>query len=262
MVLLNSYMVMFSIVLMVKAHSEVNLTFVEGEISVMESSEEWMEFNFTCRQSCDGLYITVVALDETVASVVGDTVISLKEEPIVFNSTDSETLTDGMGSGHTDINSPSQESLYDQLGHWWSVIMGNDEPTPSATPLPISDSEGESGQVRLAVRGVFLGRTALGFYIHNGSNSTSALKASKEYSVRVTRSTGIVDKIYKLSLMILIPINTCAMSCTLDLEIVFAMLKKPIAPSIGFGCQYVLMPLVRLFPPKTYLISGSQVIEK
>ncbi|XP_067943392.1 ileal sodium/bile acid cotransporter-like [Watersipora subatra] len=66
-----------------------------------------------------------------------------------------------------------------------------------------------------------------------------------EYSVGVTRPPPqIQDRIYIYGIMVLVTLTTFTFGLGLDLKKVKEYLKKPIAPGIGMGCQFIVMPLV------------------
>lgn len=51
-------------------------------------------------------------------------------------------------------------------------------------------------------------------------------------------------KIFVSLLIILITIANVLMGCELDLNVVWATVRRPVAPAIGFFTQFFLMPLV------------------
>lgn len=62
--------------------------------------------------------------------------------------------------------------------------------------------------------------------------------------VTVLRNLRPIDKIFMYLVSVFLFIITMGFGCKLDLGIVKECLKKPVAPGIGFGCQYLVMPLV------------------
>lgn len=48
------------------------------------------------------------------------------------------------------------------------------------------------------------------------------------------------------SIILLVIFANIGMGCKIDLDVVKEVLRRPIAPSIGFCCQFIVMPLVRI----------------
>ena len=69
---------------------------------------------------------------------------------------------------------------------------------------------------------------------------------SDRLPISVVRPMSQITKIFTISVAVLVSINYINMGCALDLVVVMSVLKRPIAPSIGFVCQYCFMPLVCL----------------
>jgi hypothetical protein len=91
--------------------------------------------------------------------------------------------------------------------------------------------------------------------IFNGTSSKTktlytaepdARKTQQEFvfPVTVLRSIRPIDKIFMILMTAFLFLITMGFGCKLDLGIVKECLKKPVAPGIGFGCQYLVMPLV------------------
>ena len=64
------------------------------------------------------------------------------------------------------------------------------------------------------------------------------------FPVTVLRNIRLIDKIFMGLMTVFLFLITLGFGCKLDLGIVKECLKKPVAPGIGFGCQYIVMPLV------------------
>ncbi|XP_045194746.2 ileal sodium/bile acid cotransporter-like [Mercenaria mercenaria] len=64
------------------------------------------------------------------------------------------------------------------------------------------------------------------------------------FPVTVLRNIRTVDKIFMYLITVFLILITMGFGCQLDLGIVKECLKKPVAPGIGFGCQYLVMPLL------------------
>lgn len=70
---------------------------------------------------------------------------------------------------------------------------------------------------------------------------------SDPLSITVIRETRVIDTVFTYSVAILVSLIYINFGCVLDWEVLKQTLKKPIGPAIGFGCQFVLMPLVSDF---------------
>ena len=64
------------------------------------------------------------------------------------------------------------------------------------------------------------------------------------YQVIVLRRRRVVDDVFRYGLIALACILYVGFGCKIDLQIIKNILKKPISPAIGFGCQFILMPVV------------------
>ena len=67
---------------------------------------------------------------------------------------------------------------------------------------------------------------------------------SERLTISVVRPMSQITKIFTISVAVLVSINYINMGCALDMDVVLSVLKRPIAPTIGFVCQYSFMPLV------------------
>lgn len=91
------------------------------------------------------------------------------------------------------------------------------------------------------VRALFLGKTTI--HVVKEVNGTTR-SVSKPLEVSVVRRVSAISKAFIISVATLVSLNYINMGCALDLAVVKSVLKKPIAPSIGFLSQYAVMPLV------------------
>ena len=87
-----------------------------------------------------------------------------------------------------------------------------------------------------------IGRTFISFVLFNDSGAYFY----KEVKLPVTifRNLRIVDYAFQILVYVFLIFVTLAFGCKLDLTIVKENLKRPIAPCIGLGCQFVIMPMV------------------
>ena len=108
------------------------------------------------------------------------------------------------------------------------------------------------GSVRVDINGILLGIASMDVKLNNGDMSTSDVKesingsvvAEKSFTVGVVRPITLVDQVFRIVIGVVISLVLLGFGCGLNLEVVKECLKKPIAPGIGLGCQYILMPLV------------------
>lgn len=92
------------------------------------------------------------------------------------------------------------------------------------------------------VEGELLGHTQLNI-VHKQSNGKT-IDTSNDLKITVKRKYSTVSTIFIYAVVILVSLNYINMGCALKLDVVKDVLRKPIAPAIGFICQYLIMPLV------------------
>jgi hypothetical protein len=146
-----------------------------------------------------------------------------------------------------------------------------------------NSTEYSNNSLYFTVRGVFLGYARISFYVNNSvtfesdstnssiritnlpsniqsetssydyaqtvsdsSKTTTAKSLPFRYKVVVVRKERIVDYMFLVGVTILVFCANMGMGCKVDLDVVKEIFKKPIAPSIGFCCQYLIMPLVSI----------------
>ena len=115
------------------------------------------------------------------------------------------------------------------------------------------------GSVQLKLHGILLGITDIDIKLkHIGNSLTSGINNTdvtedtyitdvieRTFNVDVLRVMRPIDDAFKVIVGCFISIVIMGFGCGLDLEVVKECVKKPVAPVIGLGCQYILMPLVR-----------------
>lgn len=99
----------------------------------------------------------------------------------------------------------------------------------------------DSNNGSFLVRALFLGKTSI--HVVKEVNGTTK-DWSKSLEVSVVRRVSAISRAFVASVATLVSLNYINMGCALDLTVVKSVLKKPIAPSIGFVSQYAIMPLV------------------
>ena len=107
-------------------------------------------------------------------------------------------------------------------------------------------------KVNFTVVGIQLGK--IYSHLHTSTDQVSGASDNIQWT-RVTnvdelvvillRRTGVKDTIFLVFTILLVVILTTFLGATLDVKVILKILKKPIAPAIGFFCQYVVLPHVR-----------------
>lgn len=132
-------------------------------------------------------------------------------------------------------------------------IISQDESIAS-----VSNSTFVKGDIHLnssfLVRGNFLGKTSI--RVVKSVNGTIKDK-SQLLPVSVVRKVKEISKVFTISVAVLVSLNYINMGCALDLNVVASVLKKPIAPAIGFFSQYAIMPLVSTLNQNKFIILFS-----
>jgi sodium/bile acid cotransporter 3/5 len=92
----------------------------------------------------------------------------------------------------------------------------------------------------MTVSALQMGRTTLNWTItdpDSGESVTSVIPVS------VVRKDTNLQLIFTVVVGVLVSINNINMGCFIDLEKIKSVLRKPVAPVIGFACQFLFMPL-------------------
>lgn len=94
------------------------------------------------------------------------------------------------------------------------------------------------------ISGEFLGMAKI--YANISSNGKSQ-RSNESLSVVIIREERLIDRIFTVSVVILVSILYINFGAALDLGKVKEILVRPIGPLIAFVCQFLFMPLVKLF---------------
>jgi len=108
---------------------------------------------------------------------------------------------------------------------------------------------------RFAIRGRFLGRTVINIETLNATQLTRSVNGQTltvvnaslplvNYHVSVVRKERFIDHLFIGLVSFMVICANIGMGCKIDLAVVKEVLTKPIAPAVGFSCQYLIMPLV------------------
>lgn len=112
-----------------------------------------------------------------------------------------------------------------------------------------------SANCSFGIRGLFLGRTAvrIKYTAYNSAElpddsvdleATNTTAESTWMHVAVVRKDRMIDHIFLGLVTLMVIIANIGMGCKIEMPVVKEVLKRPIAPIIGFCCQYLIMPLV------------------
>jgi len=111
-------------------------------------------------------------------------------------------------------------------------------------PKDLSEPKTFYFNTTFTVSGKFLGKTKI--HVKMLSNETAGKNSttkSHPYSVWVIGDNQKMQHIFIAILSLLLIAANVLMGAQLNLSIVVEVLKKPLAPAIGFCCQYLFMPL-------------------
>lgn len=102
----------------------------------------------------------------------------------------------------------------------------------------------ENATFSVYLEGVSLGRTALKFQVI--TKNMTLIPLGNTLAVGVVRGdhNAMLTRIFSVSMAVMIFGNNIIMGMQLEWKVIMAVIKKPIAPSIGFVCQFGLMPLL------------------
>ncbi|KHJ45044.1 bile acid transporter [Trichuris suis] len=122
-------------------------------------------------------------------------------------------------------------------------IIAVDYEDLSAMELPPAKSPNNKN-ITFVVTGKFLGHGFVRFETicsdKNGNNKSHSFL----YRMAVTRTEDTLGYVFIGVLSILLCIANFIMASEIKLEVVWSVIKRPVAPAIGFFCQFVLMPLI------------------
>ena len=94
----------------------------------------------------------------------------------------------------------------------------------------------------LTVRGLRMGRTSLECRIEDNVTMWAPLQG--KYKIAVIREPHVLYPVFLGMVSIIIVCVNIGMGCALDLEVVKTVLRRPVAPAIGFFSQFLVMPIV------------------
>ncbi|CDW57080.1 sodium bile acid symporter family protein [Trichuris trichiura] len=122
-------------------------------------------------------------------------------------------------------------------------IIAVDYEDLSAMELPPGKSPNNKN-ITFVVTGKFLGHGFVRFEAICSDSKGNNRSHTFLYKVAVTRTEDTLGYVFIGVLSILLCIANFIMASEIKLEVVWSVIKRPIAPAIGFFCQFVLMPLI------------------
>ena len=105
-----------------------------------------------------------------------------------------------------------------------------------------------NGTFDVTINSGVIGQALLEFSLNEVDvNNLTSVTLSQTYDVIVIRKLRPVDTIFRLVVYCVQILVLTGFGAELDFQIVKDTLRKPVAPAIGFCCQYLMMPLVGHF---------------
>lgn len=93
------------------------------------------------------------------------------------------------------------------------------------------------------ITGTFLGKANV--KLRSVDDVGTVRESDKVLNVSVVRGRKNLDRIFVISIAVLVSILYVAFGCAMDTTLIKETLRKPIAPIIGFVSQFLFMPVVR-----------------
>ena len=114
-----------------------------------------------------------------------------------------------------------------------------------------NNEETRYNNITVEVRGKFLGRTTMDFFIVESLNTSFFSDGTivvSDYAIGVVRERGASDDIFLVVITVFVVLLNIGFGCSVNLLVVKSILKVPIPVIVGACCQYILNPLVSLNP--------------
>lgn len=92
------------------------------------------------------------------------------------------------------------------------------------------------------VTGNFLGYAKVRLQFRDKSDDS--VKESNPVTVKVMRRERVIDKLFTYSVITLVSIIYINFGCALDWSVFKKTIRRPLAPIIGFLCQFLIMPVL------------------
>jgi len=203
-------------------------------------------------------FLLGLCLSLTVTTVAGLTGPSEQHTPPIMYSFDPTKLDELVENSEQPVHvSCNRSSVFDLVTlKVVSVDPGIAEVSSDRVVSFICEPLSSSNMSQFSVRGRFLGRTVITVETLNATQPTdgdvhmSPLKVTNDsfpvvdYHVSVVRRVRLIDHLFLALVSLMVICANIGMGCKVELAVVKEVLTKPIAPAIGFCCQYIIMPLV------------------
>lgn len=116
----------------------------------------------------------------------------------------------------------------------------------STKTVVVSDKDWENRyQLVTPIMAKFVGKTEIRFKLADEFTG-DFYELPYKLPLAVLRKEGKLQLIFTITVTVMVVINTFIMGMQLDWKMIITILRKPIAPLIGLGCQFLCMPLVRI----------------
>ena len=137
----------------------------------------------------------------------------------------------------------------------------------TATPLPPDLSFSLAyHRTNLTIHGQFIGKTVAFFKPHiylpdepQDRDKDKPFNTSLPIIIRRSRHSKTLNAIFLSTLGCLIMLANVMMGCELNLSVVADVIRRPVAPGIGFACQFLAMPLVSFALARTMLVPWGEL---
>ena len=116
----------------------------------------------------------------------------------------------------------------------------------------------QSGVVTL--QAAWLGRTYI--EVIQGSTNQTLSYTSYTYPLLVVRAPRVIDAIFDHVITVIVVVSNFMFGCMFDVPNARQMLRRPVAPAIGFVCQYAFMPSVSDLGNSTYWSLLMQTVDR
>lgn len=100
------------------------------------------------------------------------------------------------------------------------------------------------GEVHFLLTAVKIGKCELTWRLYSPRHNETV---TGSVSVSVARRNDDLQKAFTVLVAVLVLMNNINMGCFIDLGTIKKVLEKPVAPAIGFFCQFLFMPLSSFF---------------
>ncbi|CAH1713956.1 unnamed protein product [Aphis gossypii] len=198
------------------------------------------------------MFYTAFLLNLCVATCF-TTAIAANDWIFTFNNTD----------GELEMGSCTKIVFYTQTNATWEnedlqlQVISSDEdvayPSRHFFNLPRNNSmPSNSWENSFNLTSEFLGYTKLYFQVVKIENDTMlVLNSSDDHmNIKVIRKPQLIDKIFVVSVAVLMSIIFINLGCAIDVEQLKQSVRKPIAPAVSFFAQFLILPILSFFYAK------------